>query len=320
MSKVLFITPHLSTGGMPQYLLEMITSSIEDGMEVSVIEHINFSDDFVVQKNKIKKLCKIYTLNGNDKTLIPFINNIQPDIIHFQEVPQSFLSDDVISDIFSDKRSYKIVVTTHGSDTKPEEQRFVPDRWILVSKWSYNRFAAVYPKDTCGVWEYPVRERKSPTTAAKAQAKHSLNWSSNKFNIINVGLFTPGKNQAELFNLARHYKNIDFHFIGNYAMNFSAYWKPLFETRTSNIFIYGERPDVETFYLAADMFYFASTLELNPLVVKEALSYHVPIVMRKLPTYLNQYDNSKLVTYIDEKKVRNNTILDSFIKHKTNRS
>jgi len=48
------------------------------------------------------------------------------------------------------------------------------------------------------------------------------------------------------------------------------------------------------------MFYFSSKLELNPLSVKEALSYKLPSIFRKLYTYLDTYDNNPLVTYIDD--------------------
>jgi hypothetical protein len=64
--------------------------------------------------------------------------------------------------------------------------------------------------------------------------------------------------------------------------------------------VWGERDDVDTFYSACDMFYFSSKLELNPLSIKEALSYKLPCIFRKLHTYLDTYDNNPLVTYIDD--------------------
>jgi len=69
------------------------------------------------------------------------------------------------------------------------------------------------------------------------------------------------------------------------------------KNKPKNCKVWGERNDVEKFLQAADLFYFSSILELNPLVVKESLSYKLPILMRKLPTYLNQYDNNNLVSY-----------------------
>jgi hypothetical protein len=71
------------------------------------------------------------------------------------------------------------------------------------------------------------------------------------------------------------------------------------ENKPENCIVWGERNDTYKFLQAADVFYFSSILELNPLVVKESLSYKLPILMRKLPQYLDSYDNNELVTYIE---------------------
>jgi hypothetical protein len=82
--------------------------------------------------------------------------------------------------------------------------------------------------------------------------------------------------------------------------------------KPDNCIIWGERNDVDTFYAASDMFYFSSTLELNPLSVKEALSYKLPSIFRKLHTYLDTYDNNSLVTYInDDLKLTKRVILET---------
>jgi GR25 family glycosyltransferase involved in LPS biosynthesis len=81
-------------------------------------------------------------------------------------------------------------------------------------------------------------------------------------------------------------------------MNFEHYWKPLLDTKPDNCIIWGERNDVDTFYAASDIFYFSSILELNPLSIKEALSYKLPSLFRRLHTYLDTYDSNRLVHYI----------------------
>ena len=68
--KILFLAPHLSTGGMPAFLLKRIENIIKhEELELFVVEYTNFSDEYVVQKNKIKELIKpenFFTL-GEDK-------------------------------------------------------------------------------------------------------------------------------------------------------------------------------------------------------------------------------------------------------------
>ena len=51
--KVLVLTPHLSTGGSPQYLLDFLKTFKDDFSDLLVVEHSNFSDQFVIQKKAV---------------------------------------------------------------------------------------------------------------------------------------------------------------------------------------------------------------------------------------------------------------------------
>jgi len=295
--KLLYVAPHLSTGGMPQYLLKQI-QSFTNKFEIVVVEYNDHSGGvFVVQKNQIKDLVKLYSLYENKGELLDIINSENPDIIHFQEVPHHFVDTSLLDVIFdNDKRNYNIVVTTHGSLTNPDEIRYHPDRYVLVSEWSRRKFEHLGIET--GVWEYPIDKIKYNKDKAKEELGFEKDWK----HVLMVGLFTEGKNQGEVFAVARQMEKykIKFHFVGNQAMNFESYWKPLMEIKSDNCIVWGERTDVDKFYKAADMFYFSSKLELNPLSVKEALSYGLPSVFRKLHTYLDTYDDNSLVTYIDD--------------------
>ena len=91
--KLLFIAPHLSTGGMPQYLYKQITAVLED-FDVYCIEWDNVTGGvLVVQRNRILEVLgdKLITL-GEDKTkLFSHTNTIKPDLIHLQEIPEMFM-------------------------------------------------------------------------------------------------------------------------------------------------------------------------------------------------------------------------------------
>jgi len=313
--KLLFVAPHLSTGGMPQYLLRQIEEFIDD-FNISVIEVNNHSGNaFVVQKNQINDLVKLYTL-GDDKTEIEnIIKDINPDIIHFHEVPEHFLPHPSLERIFGNQeREYKLVVTTHGSKTNPNEIRFHADKYILVSEWSRQQFEHL-GIDT-DVWEYPIDIKETD----KVSARKHLGFEEDYKHVLMVGLFTPGKNQSEIFKLARQLEKykIKFHFVGNQAGNFEHYWKPIMDNRPPNCIVWGERNDVDKFYEASDLFYFSSTLELNPLSVKEALGYKLPSIFRKLHTYLDTYDDNPLVTYITDDLLNTKQILINKLKPKFN--
>ena len=75
--KNIFITPHLSTGGLPQYLIKKVEGFLDaPAPDVFVIEYNDITGgEFVVQRNKIRSLLNnnLITL-GEDKTsLIKFI-------------------------------------------------------------------------------------------------------------------------------------------------------------------------------------------------------------------------------------------------------
>ena len=305
--KLLYVCPHLSTGGQPQYTYKQVKHFIDD-YQIEVVEINNSGgDSFVVQKNRIKSLVPVHTLGDNKMAIIDVINTFQPDIIHFQEIPQFDLSTSILDRIFSDKRKYFIIATTHGSFTNPEDISYHPDRYVLVSEWSRQKFADANLGVELELWEYPIEDYKFDKEAAQKQ----LGFESDYKHVLNVGLFSPGKNQSEIFEIARQLEKykIKFHFVGNQAMNYEDYWGPLMKNVPSNCVIWYERNDVDTFYAASDMFYFSSILELNPLSVKEALSYKLPSIFRKLHTYLDTYDNNTLVTYINDDTFKTKSII-----------
>ena len=294
--KLLYVAPHLSTGGQPQYLYKQVKEFIKD-FEIEVVEINNSGGTaFVVQKDRIKSLVPIHTLAEDKSKILQIIEDFKPDIIHFQEIPQFDLPLFALDIIFRKDRPYFIVASTHGSLTNPSEIAYHPDRYILVSEWSRQRFIETGVETD--LWEYPIEDY----VFDKEVAQKELGFDPSYKHVLNVGLFAPGKNQGEIFAIARQLEKykIKFHFVGNQAGNFEHYWRPLMDYKPENCVIWGERTDVDTFYAAVDMFYFASKIELNPLSVKEALSYKLPSIFRKLHTYLDTYDNNSLVTYIDD--------------------
>ena len=131
------------------------------------------------------------------------------------------------------------------------------------------------------------------TSEEQLEFQNELGLDPTKTHIVNVGLWTSGKNQKEGIEIARHFEGegVEFHFIGNQAPNFQGYWEPLMSNLPSNVHVWGERNDVSKFMKAADVFMFNSTWECNPLVVREAASYGLKILTRNLPQYVGMFDN-----------------------------
>lgn len=320
--KLLFITPHLSTGGLPQFLVKQL-EVLQGQYDLYVIMYNDIGgEQFVVQKNRVRKLLdgdRYFTLRDDKHEIIEMINNIDPEIIHMEEFPELFMDDEVTKKIYVPERKYKIVETSHDSAygqriaDKIEERRFLPDGFAFISGFHpkiYKDFGLPYE-----ITEYPIEKRKRPD---REQVLRKLGVDPSYKHVLNVGLFTSRKNQAELFEIAKKLqgRKIQFHFLGNQAVNFQDYWEPLMNDKPDNCIVWGERSDVDDFYSCMDAFYFASKgsvgdYETNPIVLKEALSWQIPVLLRNLEVYCGMYDDHP-VTFLDldDTKINTEKLLD----------
>ncbi|MBW0155762.1 MAG: glycosyltransferase family 4 protein [Candidatus Methylopumilus sp.] len=300
--KIVYISPHLSTGGLPQYLLKKIQCLEEH--EVWCIEYNFISDRYTVQRDQLISILKdrFISLGKQPKErLISLIAEISPDIIHFEEFPETFVSHEMLYKIYSKGRDYLIFETSHGIYFKPESKIFLPDKFIFVSEMQaelYGKMGVSYE-----IVEYPI-DFKDPDKSFKKE----LGLSGDVKHVLNVGLFTQGKNQKELIEYARALvgEKIQFHFVGNMAINFKEYWEPILKNLPSNCLIWGERSDVDKFYQAADLMVFTSKKETSPLVIREALSWKLPCLIYNLLAYKNMYDKFSGISYLKDGDFKEN--------------
>jgi hypothetical protein len=169
---------------------------------------------------------------------------------------------------------------------------------MFVSQWQINQYKDIdVPKVLV---EYPIEYIERPD---RTEALQALGLDPSKKHILHIGLFTPRKNQAEFFKYAKALPEYEFHCVGNQADNFRHYWEPLMNDKPSNLTWWNERTDVDAFYQAMDLFLFTSRgtdndKETMPLVIREAVSYQIPILIYNLPVYLNYWDDYK-VNYLN---------------------
>lgn len=302
--KILFVAPHLSTGGMPAFLLKRIELLKKNtNTEIFVVEFKNYSSHFIVQKEKIKELVgnNFITLKDDKSLLIDIIKANKIDIIHIDEIPEGFddfnkFPDEVLSALYSNERTWRVVETCHNVVFNPNNKIYHPDAYAFCTPYHLDTF-----KDTPSykkVIEFPIE---------KTQISNPITFDYNRKHVLNVGLWTPGKNQAEAIQVAKLMPHVDFHFIGNQAPNFKHYWEPLMKDLPSNVHIWGERNDVDKFMQGADVFLFNSTFECNPLVLREAIGYGLPVIARNLPQYKDMFteyiidlDADNLIDQINE--------------------
>ena len=302
MKKLLIIAPHLSTGGCPQVIVNKI-ELLKDTYQIKCVEYSNIADAFRVQKDRIINLIGSENLiilsNDKEQVLMSLIDDFQPDFISMEEIPEFFLDEKITKRIYSNDRKYIITETTHDSSFPVERKRWFPDKFIFVSAFSAFKYSSYdIPYE---IVEYPVDFK----VAKKRELQNKLHFDPSYKHVVNVGLFTPRKNQAYIFELAKHlldYK-IVFHFLGNLAGNFKDYWEPLVMSKPSNCMVWGERNDVYDFLESSDLFLFTSkgeknNKELNPIAIKEALEYQIPMMMYNLDVYCGKYDKYENITYL----------------------
>ena len=283
--KIVYLAPHLSCGGCPQVILKRIQTLIlyVENVEIYLIEHNDYGKHFPTQRNQISKILGIrfFSLGENKMEAMDVINKINPDIIHIDEMSER-LNRELITALYNNNRTYRIIETCHDISFDPNSKIFQPDLFLFCSPYHEDTFSDLDSR--YHTIQYPI-DFKTISAKEKKLAKERLDMDVTKKHILNVGIWTKGKNQSEGLDIARQYPDCMFHFVGAMASNFSDYWEPLMNDVPDNVKIWGERSDVEEFMTAADVFMFNSTWECNPLVLREAAAHGLPIMARNLPQY-----------------------------------
>jgi autotransporter strand-loop-strand O-heptosyltransferase len=328
--KLLYLTPHLSTGGMPQFVLKRIQElqKFKDQIEVFLVEYSQFSNTYVVQRDEIIKLLDndhFFSLGDTTDTkrkyeIMDIIKNNEIDIIHSEEMLEGFESFNriplpLLNQLYSNDRTWRMVETCHNIWFNPQtHKKFNPEAYSFVTPYHLeDTFSFETPMKFLSL--YPFENKVKPILAEteiygdfnqvplikKMQVRSELGLDLFNTHVLNVGLWTSGKNQGEGVEVARELiksnPDIQFHFIGNQAPNFEDYWGPIMNNLPSNVKVWGERNDVDKFMQACDVLMFNSTWECNPLVVRESINYGMKILTRNLPQYMGMFD--KFITPID---------------------
>ena len=339
--KLLYLTPHLSTGGMPQFVLKRIQElqKFKDQIEVFLVEYSQFSNTYVVQRDEIIKLLDndhFFSLGDTTDTkrkyeIMDIIKNNKIDIIHSEEMLEGFESFNriplpLLNQLYSNDRTWRMVETCHNIWFNPQtHKKFNPEAYSFVTPYHIeDTFSFESPMKFLSL--YPFENKVKPILAEteiygdfnqvplikKMQVRSELGLDLFKTHVLNVGLWTSGKNQGEGVEIARELiesnPDIQFHFIGNQAPNFEDYWGPIMNNLPSNVKVWGERNDVDKFMQACDVLMFNSTWECNPLVVRESINYGMKILTRNLPQYMGMFD--KFITPIegDVKNISNQLV------------
>jgi autotransporter strand-loop-strand O-heptosyltransferase len=333
--RLLYLAPHASTGGMPQFLLKRVEAMLQlDEFEVHVLEYNQYSTDFTVQRsqlinllgNRFQTIAHLGSITDEARAerMKEILLQIKPDIIHIEESPEAFDSFNKVPKsalkwLYSQDRPWRIVETCHNIWFKDENKQWLPEAFMYCTPYHPTDNFKNMKFMTEGVVQYPIEDLR-PSKEAKVEAKRFLDMDPDKIHVLNTGLWTAGKNQKEGVEIARiaeeqHPGKFQFHFVGNQASNFSEYWQPIMENLPTNVTIWYERNDVNTFMTAADAFMFNSTWECSPLALREAISHGLITFTRNLPQYMDTF-TPYIVPFSDELSVNADILLQTLTSSK----
>lgn len=311
--KVLFLAPHLSTGGMPAFLLKRIQALQQyTDIEIFVFEWKQYATSYVVQRDQIQDILgkdHFYSCGGvwddhanvekNQKTLIDFCYKNKIDIIHIEEIPENFdhfnpFNLEFQKELYDIKHPWRIIETPHSMGFIPlSSKKIHPDGYACVTEsHAYSTYNFNINK-SCLI-SFPIDPSIQSNISRDSILEDMGYRTKGEFHIINIGLWTEGKNQKYAIEIAKQlwekYKwSYIFHFIGNQADNFKKYWEPIMSDLPPNVVVHGERNDTDKFLKIADAMLFTSTYECNPLVLKEGISNELKVLAFNLGHYGEEY-------------------------------
>ena len=310
--KIVYITPHLSTGGMPEYLRKKVELLHKDN-EIWVFEMV-YEKQYTTIREKIEGMIgsRLVSLNQNYKKLFTQLQKISPDIIHFEETSDHFLPHSLLDKIYSPTRTWKIFETLHDSSIDHREKKYLPDKMLVVSLWQVKNFLPL------GIPIEIIEHEITPGERNRELGMKTLGLDPEKKHVLQVGLFSNRKNQRFTFSLARLMPDVQFHFVGALPDNYRDHWQDLVDNKPPNCVIWKERSDVHTFYSCMDAVIFPSEgrygdTETNPLAIKEAIVWDIPLFLRNIPVYMNGYQESSKLKWMAQDLEENSKILYSML-------
>lgn len=315
--KIVYITPHLSTGGMPEYLRRKV-ELLKDEHDIWVVEKY-FEPAYRTIRDKIESMLgdRLITLGDNHGILLDLIKSIKPDVLHFEELSDYHFKENLLNQIYTPNREYLIFDTLHDSSIDHTEKRFIPDKMLVVSPLQVKNFMQL------GI---PVEMLEHEIISKNRDRSGLINLGLNPQikHVVQVGLFSRRKNQVETIELAKSMPGTQFHFVGNKTENYKDYWEPLMNNLPNNCKVWGERSDTETFYSCMDAVIFPSRgeygdRETNPLVIREAIACGIPLFLRDRDFYMGMYSESKNVKFMTDSISENSKLLSNLLKIKNDK-
>ena len=312
LTKITFIAEDLSNRDSVTFLIRKIQELKRiNQYDISVIEWNHKPGQYQDHRELV-----INELNGNhfwslgtsDELPDTYIDNrwnirtvlqeIGPDIIHFEESPENFVDfpTDIQEWIYSNQRTWRIVESCQSSTFDANcAKQWEPDAYALVSLDQIdNQFSQMKaPKELI---QFPVEALEISESMSRQEILGDFKMPDEEIkHIVNIGPLCPAKNQKYLVDMARLLEErtpgkYQFHLVGSMDPEWEDYWSPLTTALPANVKICGEQVDVWKWLRIADMMLHTSIQESDPVVFREAFANGTRVMAYPLRSYRNMYN------------------------------
>lgn len=234
----------------------------------------------------------------NRSNIKNLLEEIEPDIIHFEEPPENFVAFpmDIQEWIYSNQRTWRIVESCQSSTFDANcAKLWEPNAYALVSLDQIDsQFAQMKaPKELI---QFPVEALEISESMSRQEILGDFKMPDEEIkHIVNIGPLCPTKNQAYLVNIARLLEErtpgkYQFHLVGSLDPEWEDYWSPLITALPANVKVHGEQVDVWKWLRVADMMLHTSIQESDPVVFREAFANGSRVMAYPLRSYRNMYN------------------------------
>ncbi len=289
--KIAYIIPRLEAGPATTMLMRRIVEMKKDSHEVFVIEWAktpSLHRDKVMELVDNNHFLTLYVPNE----LAGHLLDIQPDIIHFEEMPENLvpvMPSNLYEWIYDPQKHWRIVESSHTSTADAIcRKQWEPDAFYLHSlDQAENQFALM--NAPLFLIQFPIDIEDDSTSMSTQEILGDFKISGEKKHIVNIGPFTEANNQAYFLKMAQafldtHGDKYQFHLVGPLD--------PLAEAPVlpPNATHWGEQVDVWKWLRVADIMLHTTIQDIDPFQARQAMAYGVRMMAFPLRSYRDQYE------------------------------
>jgi hypothetical protein len=289
--KIVYIIPRLEMSPATTMLMRRIVEMKKDSHDVYIVEWTKTPS---LHRDKVMELVdnNHFLTLGTPNELTGFLLDVQPDIIHFEEMPENLepvMPKNLYDWIYDPQKNWRIVETSHTSAADAIcRKQWEPDAFYLHSLDQVeNQFALM--RSPLFLIQFPIDVEDSSESMSTQEILGDFKISGEKKHIVNIGPFTEANNQDYFLSIAQKFwetqgDKYQFHLVGPMDHQVDLLALP------PNVIAWGEQVDVWKWLRVADIMLHTTIQDIDPFQCRQAMAYGVRMIALPLRSYRDQYD------------------------------